>query len=838
MNTKNESNRYNHPYKPYQIQLDLMDAIYDTIENGYKVGIFESPTGTGKTLSIICSCMTWLRDYKRNNVFTETGSAKDINNDSNDSFEDSDDEPEWVKQAYINSILSRTKNKMVDYEKYLDEIKADYIHNVQKAEEIHTNQRKRTKRIQKDSVELRDDDFLPVDYYSDSEVSSTIDQKNAALGTEINQLLQKVSGKTDDIEMTNDCPVNIFFSSRTHSQLNQFSHQLRLTSFNSSVEGIDERTKYLALGSRKQLCINDKVKKLSKNDLNLNDACVDLQKSKEGCDFLPKDYMSSSLTKKLADLSMTEVYDIEELGDLGTELKVCPYYTARRGIEMTEIASLPYQMLLQETTRSVLNLKIEDSIVVIDEAHNLLDVISSIHSVSINIEEIQKIIKSLRFYLSKFIKRLNSGNRIHLMKLIKLCQLLICFIQEQEKEGSNKIGREIKVEDIFHNSTGDMLNIHKIETFLAKSKIAYKIESYMEKKSNGENSKSSSSNPLLFKMVKFLKSLVNPSREGKFFWDIDNGSVSINYLLLDPSAVFKEIVSKARCVLLCGGTMEPMSDFKNYLFPYVDNTKIKTFSCSHIIPQENLKVFPIASNDGVDLEFSFDKRNSISMIASLGEAVLKICQNVPGGVVVFFPSYKYLNQVLKAWKDQSYNLLNRIEKYKKVFQEPTNSSHVETVLSDYSKSIKEENKGAILLSVVGGKMSEGINFSDELGRAVIMVGLPYPNAYSGELIAKRNFIESETIARGGSPQEATRNSQGYYENICMRAVNQSIGRSIRHINDYSIIYLIDGRYRSPSIQNKLSNWVKEKIQLKQSNLAEILEETKEFFDSKSISRLG
>ena len=55
---------FHHPYRPYDIQKDFMLALYDCIDQG-KVGIFESPTGTGKSLSLICGALTWLRDNKR-----------------------------------------------------------------------------------------------------------------------------------------------------------------------------------------------------------------------------------------------------------------------------------------------------------------------------------------------------------------------------------------------------------------------------------------------------------------------------------------------------------------------------------------------------------------------------------------------------------------------------------------------------------------------------------------------------------------------------------------------------------------------------------------------------
>lgn len=75
--------------------------------------------------------------------------------------------------------------------------------------------------------------------------------------------------------------------------------------------------------------------------------------------------------------------------------------------------------------------------------------------------------------------------------------------------------------------------------------------------------------------------------------------------------------------------------------------------------------------------------------------------------------------------------------------------------------------GAFLLSVVGGKLSEGLNFADDLGRCVIVVGLPFPNKNSPELAEKLLYLD-KTMYQGAGAE--------YYENICMKAVNQCIGK--------------------------------------------------------------
>lgn len=850
---------YNHPFQPYDIQIDLMNAIYDTINNDYKVGIFESPTGTGKTLSIICSSMTWIRDYKKSNLFTsESKSIQNFNNsnqdtdESNDSDSDSDDEPEWVKKAYEESIILKTKGKAEEYEIYLDELSKEYDQQIkrEKIYDLNHNSQNKRRKLKVDESIKNDNEFILDDYYSDSEnsgvVNNTVNDQNVQLTNQIQQLLHKVSNsKKEPVELINECPTTIYYSSRTHSQLNQFSDQLTLTKFDSSLRNIDERIKYLPLGSRKQLCINPQVSKLS-NLNNINDACIDLQKSKDhdkNCKYLPKlnDSNSIELVKKFSNLSFTKIHDIEDLADLGNHLKICPYYSVRKGVEMSEIIALPYQMLLQESTREIMNLKIDNSIIIIDEAHNLLDVISSMNSISISEHDCNNIINALKLYLKKFLKKLNSGNRINLMKLIKICQLITNFFRKNSTILKN--GDEILINDLFEGNTGDLLNVYKLDSFLGKSKIAYKLESYMDKLNSDdkENSQRSSSNPLLFKITQFLKKLNNPSSEGKFFWDNNKNQLSINYMLLDPSEIFRDLVNRSKCILLCGGTMEPMSDYKDFLFPYVQPDKIKTFSCGHIIPSENLKVFPFGRFNNVNFEFTFDKRNNKFMIEELGEALIRLTQNVPHGVVVFFPSYKYLGQVLDIWQNSTKKIYFRMNQIKKIFKEQNEaaSNKVENVLVDYTNTIKIEKKGSILFSVVGGKMSEGINFSDELARAVIMIGLPFPNAFSGELKAKRNYIYDSSLSKGASISQAKENAKNFYENICMRAINQSIGRSIRHINDYSVIYLIDTRYSMKNIQQKLSGWVKDRISVKDKlyPIDEIMNETSDFFNSKLVNKL-
>ena len=380
----------------------------------------------------------------------------------------------------------------------------------------------------------------------------------------------------------------------------------------------------------------------------------------------------------------------------------------------------------------------------------------------------------------------------------------------------------------------DQINLFELIYYVHESKLAFKIESYASHVEGEQDQKqatpSASTTPVLHGLMGFLAALTNLSTEGRIFYQRTGGpgpDIQLSYLLLSPTNAFASVASSARAVILAGGTMSPFDDYKEHLFPSLALEKITTLSCGHVIPRENLCVWTLATNrpDAPAFEFSYQRRGDKQMIAQLGLAVLNICSVVPDGVVIFFPSYGYLDEVVGVWQQSEEKgkpcIWDRLQSRKPAFREGKGGSS-DDVLQEYSQAVLNGSQGALLLSVVGGKMSEGINFSDKLGRCVLVVGLPYPNIASADWKAKMEYMETSTVTRltsgslsrdGETVAPADARARGkqaardFYENACMRAVNQSIGRAIRHRNDYAAIVLVDRRYGTARIRGKLPGWI-------------------------------
>lgn len=220
-------------------------------------------------------------------------------------------------------------------------------------------------------------------------------------------------------------------------------------------------------------------------------------------------------------------------------------------------------------------------------------------------------------------------------------------------------------------------------------------------------------------------------------------------------------------VIIAGGTMQPTADLKSQLFAAEPTDRIREFFYDHVVAASS--ILPIALSCGptnVPLLFNFASRQSATLLDELRRTLTNVCSVTPAGVVAFFTSYDQLatfGQTLDRTPDGQIAPIAG----KRVFREErTGGQRCDQMLGEYARAVRQVPRGALLLSVVGGKLSEGLNFSDDLGRCVIVIGLPFPNRTSAELSERMAYLE-RTLGRGAGDE--------YYENVCMKAVNQCIG---------------------------------------------------------------
>ncbi|XP_045151844.1 ATP-dependent DNA helicase DDX11 [Echinops telfairi] len=873
------------PYTPYSIQKDFMAELYQLLEAG-KIGIFESPTGTGKSLSLICGALSWLRDFEQKKRQEEArllesgalpvsdGKAQPPSLSA--SCQEPPEapgpagEPDWVTQFVQRKeerdLVDRLKEEQMRRKKREERLQ-QLRHNTQlkyaaKRSRQEEEEMERLLRLSREmlaagagpeQLQSGEEELVLEEYESDEETRTT----------------SGVDEDEDDFE--EEHVTKVYYCSRTHSQLAQFVHEVQKSPFGKD-------TRLVSLGSRQNLCVNEDVSRLGSVQL-INDRCMEMQRSKlapssekrskaeaekpkrrrqEGGTTCP--FYNHEQMQLLRDEVLLEVKDIEQLVALGKEARACPYYGSRLAIPAAQLVVLPYQMLLHAATRRAAGIRLQGQVVIIDEAHNLIDTITAIHSSEVSGSQLCQAHAQLRQYTERYGKRLKARNLMYIKQILYLLEKFVAVLGGDIKQNPNtqslsKTGTELQtINDFLFQSQIDNINLFKVQRYCEKSRLSRKLFGFTERHGavlassrehprltgfqlfmqglqpgasevapgdpveEGEARGSRPASPLMH-IEGFLATLTTANQDGRVILS-RQGTLSqsgLKFLLLNPAVHFAQVVKECRAVVIAGGTMQPVSDFREQLLACagVGPERVVEFSCGHVIPPDNILPLVICSGpSNQQLEFTYQKRDLPQMVDETGRVLCNLCNVVPGGLVCFFPSYEYLRQVYARWEQNG--LLARLAVRKKVFQEPRRANQVEQVLTDYSRCIKGCGQaagtvtGALLLSVVGGKMSEGINFSDSLGRCVVMVGLPYPNIKSPELQEKMAYLDQTLPRTLGQPPPG----KALVENLCMKAVNQSIGRAIRHQKDFASIVLLDQRYARPATLAKLPAWIRGCVEVK------------------------
>uniref|UniRef100_A0A674D0N1 Regulator of telomere elongation helicase 1 n=1 Tax=Salmo trutta TaxID=8032 RepID=A0A674D0N1_SALTR len=735
------------PFTPYECQKDYMSKVIECLQNKVN-GVLESPTGTGKTLCLLCATLAW-RDY-----FKDTISARKIA------------EKMGGAELFPNTPLASWGTAATDGD--------------------------------------------TTTYYT-------------------------------------DIP-KIIYASRTHSQLTQVINELKNTSY---------RPKVCVLGSREQLCINPEVMRQESNHLKVHMCRQKI--STRSCVFY-NNVEEKSMDKDL----VNSILDVEDLVKAGNKQRVCPYYLSRSLKQQAEIIFMPYNYLLDPKSRRAHNIELKGAVVIFDEAHNVEKMCEESTSFDLTPYDLASAIDAVDKLLAEQAKEAGRGDVSEDFNMESIngdCTAQLPFYingfaeilldleavidsYDVSDKGVTKPGSFIyelfqKAHLTFDTRTPIFEALEQITGYLAGKpgifmntnglqKVADIIQVWCTFKAivnlnHGFNTVLA--HPL--SQVHIHKDTSHhKKKQNTDVWSSSSskkqGNV-LSYWCFSPGISMQELVRQGvRSIILTSGTLSPLSSFTSEMqipFPVcLEN--------SHVIQHDQIFVSIIDRGpDSVQLSSAFDRRFVPENMASLGNTVVNLGRIVPHGLLVFFPSYPVMDKTLEFWRANGH--ADRIENIKPMFVEPRGKGTFTEIIDGYYDKVNDsKSKGGSFFAVCRGKASEGLDFADTYGRGVIITGLPFPPRMDPRVILKMQYLDE--MCRKKTPGVQYLSGQNWYRQQASRAVNQAIGRVIRHRDDYGAIFLCDHRFKSTDARAQLPSWIRPYVRT-YDNFGNVVRDVAQFF---------
>ncbi|KII88515.1 hypothetical protein PLICRDRAFT_176097 [Plicaturopsis crispa FD-325 SS-3] len=623
--------------------------------------------------------------------------------------------------------------------------------------------------------------------------------------------------------------------------------EYRIEAADSSEDKEKERNfRGLGLTSRKNLCLHPEVSKEKKGKV-VDARCRDLTnsvveaKARDNPGSVDLCDWHENLGKmEPGSLIPPGIHTLADVMQYGRDSGVCPYFTVRRMMPFVDIIIYSFHYLLDPKVAEQVSKEMsKDAIVVFDEAHNIDNV--CIESLSIDLT--RPMLDSASRSVSKLADRIDEIKKTDADKLQDEYAKLVEGLQESTEGGTEDafMTNPLLPDDLLNEAIPG--NIRKAEHFVAflKRFVEYlktrmrvmhvvaetppsflqhlKDITYIERR------------PLRFchdrlgSMIKTLElsrldeyaslqkvasfaTLVATYEKGFLLilepYENDNQSVPnpiFHFTCLDPSLAIKPVFERFSSVVITSGTISPLDMYPKMLqfTPVVQETYPMTLTREAFLP-----LVITRGSDQVAISSRFEVRNDPAVVRNFGSILVEYSKIVPDGIVAFFPSYLYMESIVAAWNDMG--ILNEVWKNKLIFVETPDANETSIALENYRRAC-DNGRGAVLLSVARGKVSEGIDFDHNYGRAVIII--PYQYTESRILRARLEYLRDNYHIRESE----------FLGFDAMRNAAQCVGRVLRGKSDWGLMVFADKRFARADKRAKLPRWINQYITEAASNLS-------------------
>ena len=279
------------------------------------------------------------------------------------------------------------------------------------------------------------------------------------------------------------------------------------------------------------------------------------------------------------------------------------------------------------------------------------------------------------------------------------------------------------------------------------------------------------------------------------------GEPRVTTHLLDPGVVSGPIFDQSPGSILMSGTLFPPEMYVDILRVPENRSICKNYPSG--FPLGNRPVM-IASD--VTTKYSERERSMSSIL----EHIKSVIDNTEGNVAIFAPSYSMLDTIYDHFKDNWNSKTGRLIKE----EQRMSKRGVEGLISRLYQY--KDMGGSALFGVLSGKLSEGVDYSDNVLSALVCVGLPLPPPSARQ----DALLEYYT-------KKFDRNRAWKYASLqpAVNSILQALGRPIRKKEDRAIIVLLEKRL----LENRVSRCMPEMQKMQTSNPSRTAERVNSFF---------
>lgn len=638
----------------------------------------------------------------------------------------------------------------------------------------------------------------------------------------------------------------LIYCSRTMSEIEKALHELKaLMKYRTEQLGYEEDFRGLGLTSRKNLCLHPSVKR-EKNGSVVDARCRSLtagfvkEKKERGEDVDLCIYHDNLDLLEPHNLIPPGVFTFDDILRYGEEHKQCPYFTARRMMPFCNVIIYSYHYLLDPKIAERVSKELsKDCIVVFDEAHNIDNV--CIESLSIDLTEdslrkatrgannLERKITEMKATdaekLSNEYKKLVEGLREadqardedafmsnpalpdDLLKEavpgnIRRAEHFVSFL----KRFIEYLKTRMKVLHVVAETPPSFLVHLKELTFIERKPLRFCAERLTSLVRTLELTNIEDYQPL--QEVATFATLVATYDTGFLLilepYEAEGATVPnpiFHFTCLDASIAIKPVFERFSSVIITSGTISPLD-----MYPKMLNfsTVVQESYTMTLARKSFLPMIVTRGSDQAAISSSFGVRNDPNVVKNYGVLLREFCKLTPDGIVVFFPSYLYMESVISQW--QGMGILDDVWRYKLILVETPDAQETSLALETY-RTACNNGRGAVLLCVARGKVSEGIDFDHHYGRTVLCIGVPFQYTESRILKARLEFLRETYHIR----------ENDFLSFDAMRHAAQCLGRVLRGKDDYGIMVLADKRFRNK--RNQLPKWIAQHLSDADSNMS-------------------